>query len=93
MANDFITKKEITNKKNKISYNQTIEELNIYYVAATRARKAIDMASLHLHYQYSEKDASENISYKYKKKTSNKKMKNLQDEWLKNNRVKKAISI
>ena len=90
MANDFITKKEITNQKNKISFTQTIEELNIYYVAATRAKKSIDMASLHLDYQYKADDNTEVISYKYKKKTSNKKMKNLQEEWLKKNRVKKV---
>lgn len=93
MANDFITKKEITNQKNKISFGQIIEELNIYYVAATRARKAIDMASLNLDYQYKADDNTETISYKYKKKTSNKKMKNLQEEWLKNNRIKKAMTL
>ena len=91
MANDFITKKEITNQKSKMSFTQIIEELNIYYVAATRARKAIDMASLYLDYKYKADDNSENISYKYKKKTSNKKMKNLQEEWLKNNRLKKQM--
>lgn len=92
MANDFISKKEITNAKNKMSYTQVIEELNIYYVAATRARKAIDLSSLNLSYTYKENDSSESISYKYKKKTSNKKMKNLQEEWLKNNRVKKCLT-
>lgn len=90
MANDFITKKEITNQKNKMSFTQTIEELNIYYVAATRAKKAIDMASLYLDYQYKADDNNETISYKYRKKTSDKKMKNLQEEWLKKHRIKKV---
>lgn len=91
MANDFITKKEMTNPKNKMSYTQVLEELNIYYVAATRAKKAIDLSSLNLNYTYKESDSNETISYKYKKKTSNKKMKNLQEEWLKNNRLKKGM--
>jgi superfamily I DNA/RNA helicase len=91
MANDFITKKEMTNPKNKMSYTQVLEELNIYYVAATRAKKAIYLSSLNLNYTYKESDSNETISYKYKKKTSNKKMKNLQKEWLKNNRPKKGM--
>ncbi|MCP4971849.1 MAG: AAA family ATPase [Arcobacter sp.] len=91
MANDFISKKEIINPKNKMSYTQIIEELNIYYVAATRAKEAIDLSSLNLSYSYKENDSNENMSYKYKKKTSNKKMKNMQEEWLKNNRLKKGI--
>ncbi|WP_072680320.1 UvrD-helicase domain-containing protein [Arcobacter sp. LA11] len=91
MANDFISKKEITNKKNKMSFTQIIEELNIYYVAATRAKKAIDMSSMHLDYKYKADNNTETISYKYKKKSSNKQMKNLQEEWLKKNRIKKAI--
>merc|ERR1711879_502444 len=91
MADDFVTKKEITNQKNKMSFTQELEELNIYYVAATRAKKAISLASLDLDYKYNENDIQTSSSYKYRKKTSNKKMKNLQEEWLKNNRVKKAI--
>jgi len=91
MANDFITKKEITNQKNKMSFTQTLEELNIYYVAATRVRKAIDMSSLYLDYNYKVNDNSENISYKYKKKSTSKQLKNLQEEWLKNNRIKKQM--
>jgi superfamily I DNA/RNA helicase len=54
MADDFITKKELINPKNKISYLKAIEELNIYYVAATRAKKAIKMADLELQYNSNE---------------------------------------
>ncbi len=90
MANDFISKKELTNQKSKMSFTQATEELNIYYVAATRAKKAIDMAPLHLDYQYKADDNTQTVSYKYKKRTSDKKMKNLQEEWLKKNRLKKV---
>lgn len=90
MANDFVTKKEITNQKNKMSFTQELEELNIYYVAATRAKKAISLASLNLDYKYNEKDNISTISNKYRRKSSDKKMKNLQEDWLKNNRVKKV---
>ncbi len=54
MADDFITKKELINSKNKLSYLKAIEELNIYYVAATRAKKAIKMADLELQYNSNE---------------------------------------
>ena len=91
MTNDFISKKEITNQKNKMSLTQELEELNIYYVAATRARKAVELTSLQLDYTYNENDNTESVSYKYRKKSSDKKMKNLQESWLKNNRVKKQI--
>lgn len=93
MSNDFISKKEITNPKNKISVLQILEELNIYYVAATRTKNAVELSSLHLDYTYNEKDEPETVAYKYRKKTSNKKMKNLQEEWLKNNRVKKGLNL
>ena len=90
MANDFVTKKEITNQKNKMSFTQELEELNIYYVAATRAKKAISLASLNLDYKYNENDNHAPSSNKYRRKSSDKKMKNLQEDWLKNNRVKKV---
>ena len=35
MANDFVSKKEITNQKNKMSLTQEVEELNIYYVISS----------------------------------------------------------
>lgn len=89
MADDFITKKEITNPKNKISFLRIIEELNIYYVAASRVKKAIQMAPLDLHYTYSENDTYVKAKT-FGKKTSNKKLKNMQEEWLKNNRIKKV---
>jgi len=56
MADDFISKKEITNTKNKLSFQRINEELNIYYVAATRAKDAIEMADLNLKYTYNEND-------------------------------------
>ena len=90
MADDYITKKDIDNPKNKISFTRTIEELNIYYVAATRARKAIELAPLDLHYSYDENEASTfNKPKVYRKKTSKKSMKKMQDEWLKKNRLNK----
>ncbi len=89
MANDFISKKDITNPKNKMSYTQVIEELNIYYVAATRAKKAIQLSCLNTTYTYAQNEQTKTIANKYKKKTTKKKMKNLQEEWLENNRVKK----
>ena len=91
MTNDFITKKEISNPKSKLSHLRINEELNIYYVAATRVKKAIDLASLNLDYTYKEGDAVSSIAKpRYVKKTSDKKMKDLQEEWLKKNRVKKV---
>lgn len=91
MTNDFITKKEISNPKSKLSHLRINEELNIYYVAATRVKKAIDLASLNLDYTYKEGDMVSSIAKpRYAKKTSGKKMKDLQEEWLKKNRVKKV---
>jgi len=91
MADDYITKKDIDNPKNKISFLRTIEELNIYYVAATRAKKAIELAPLDLHYTYDENEVSTfNKPKVYRKKTSGKSMKKMQDEWLKNNRLNKV---
>ncbi|WP_407921073.1 3'-5' exonuclease [Aliarcobacter butzleri] len=58
MADDFISKKDILNTKNKLSFQRINEELNIYYVASTRVKSAISLANLHLDYKYSE---SENI--------------------------------
>lgn len=49
---------------------------------------------MHLSYQYSEKDNTESISYKYKKKTSNKKNEELARRMAKkNNRVKKRYQM
>lgn len=91
MTNDFITKKEISNPKNKLSFLRINEELNIYYVAATRAKKAISLASLNLEYKYKESDETSSFSKpRYAKRTSDKKMKELQEEWLKKNRIKKV---
>ena len=93
MADDFISKKEIVNTKNKLSFQRINEELNIYYVAATRAKNAIQMADLNLSYTYNEND--ETTSYVksrfISKRADNKKSKELQEEWLKKNRVKKLI--
>jgi len=92
MADDFITKKDIDNPKNSISFLRIIEELNIYYVAATRAKKCIELAPLDLHYSYTNNEETSTFSKPkmYRKKTSNKKMKDLQQEWLKNNRANKV---
>ncbi|MDZ7819247.1 MAG: AAA family ATPase [Aliarcobacter sp.] len=91
MADDFISKKEIVNTKNKLSYQRANEELNIYYVAATRAKNVIQIADLNLSYTYNEND--ETTSYVksrfISKRADNKKSKELQEEWLKKNRVKK----
>ncbi len=46
MTDDFITKKDIQNTKKSLSFNQINEELNIYYVASTRVKKCIALASL-----------------------------------------------
>lgn len=93
MADDFISKKEITNTKNKLSFQRINEELNIYYVAATRAKNVIQLADLNLSYTYNEND--ETTSYVksrfISKRADNKKSKELQEEWLKNNRAKKII--
>lgn len=89
MADDFITKKEISNPKNKMSFLRILEELNIYYVAATRAKDVIEMAPLDLHYTYNENDTFTK-SKSFGKKTSAKKMKSMQEAWLKNNRVNKV---
>ena len=62
MADDFITKKRVIKSKNKISYLKAIEELNIYYVAATRAKKSHKMADLNLSYTYNENDETTTYS-------------------------------
>lgn len=46
MTDDFINKKDILNTKKSLSFNQINEELNIYYVASTRAKSVIALASL-----------------------------------------------
>lgn len=88
---DFISNKDISNPKNRLNNIRINEELNIYYVAATRTKKAISLASLDLSYVYDEKSEQETTkTYKTSgKKIPMKKLKNLQEEWLKNNRVKK----
>ena len=93
MADDFISKKEITNTKNKLSFQKINEELNIYYVAATRAKNVIQLADLNLSYTYNENDESTTYvkSRFISKRADNKKSKELQEEWLKKNRVKKII--
>lgn len=88
---DFISNKDISNPKNKLNNIRINEELNIYYVAATRAKNCISLASLDLSYVYDETKAQENTistSKFNKKRIPNKKLKNLQEEWLKNNRIK-----
>ena len=91
MADDFITKKELSNPKSKVSFLKLQEELNIYYVAATRVKSAIWQASLNLDYVYKEGDENNFTKSKYSsKKTSSKKMKQMQEEWLKQNRVNKV---
>ncbi|MGM0520172.1 MAG: UvrD-helicase domain-containing protein [Campylobacterota bacterium] len=94
MADDFITKKDIVNPKSNLSHVKINEELNIYYVASTRVKDAIELASFKLEYKYNESDFinknSENTKPKYTKKTSHKKMKQLQEKWLKNNKIKKV---
>jgi len=91
MADDFITKKELSNPKSKVSFLKLQEELNIYYVAATRVKSAIWQASLNLDYVYKEGDENNFTKSKYSsKKISSKKMKQMQEEWLKQNRVNKV---
>lgn len=92
MADDFISKKEIANTKNKLSYQRINEELNIYYVAATRAKDVVQLADLNLTYTYNENDETSNYvkSRFTNKRADNKKSKELQEEWLKKNRVKKV---
>ena len=93
MADDFISKKEIANTKNKLSFQRINEELNIYYVAATRAKNVIQLADLNLSYTYNENDETTTYvkSRFINKRADNKKSKELQEEWLKNNRAKKII--
>ena len=91
MADDFISKKELVNTKNRLSYQRTNEELNIYYVAATRAKNVIQLADLNLSYTYNENEETSSFvkSRFISKRADNKKSKELQEEWLKKNRVKK----
>ena len=90
LADDFITKKEITNEKSKMSDAQKAEELNIYYVAATRAKKVAVLASLELTYVFKEEDNIEFKAKKTYKKTSSSKMKKMQEQWLSKNKTKKT---
>lgn len=55
MTDDFITKKDILNRKKSLSFTSICEELNIYYVAASRAKFSISLADLKLDYK-EEKD-------------------------------------
>ncbi|RXJ88190.1 UvrD-helicase domain-containing protein [Arcobacter sp. CECT 8985] len=86
---DFISNKEILNKKNKYNNIKINEELNIYYVAATRTIDALNMADLHLDYSSNTKE-KENKPFikKSKKKIPMKRLKSLQEEWLKSNNIK-----
>ena len=90
LADDFISKKEITNEKSKMSDMQKAEELNIYYVAATRAKKVAVLASLELTYVYKEDDNFDFKAKKTPKKTSYSKMKKMQEQWLSKNKTKKS---
>lgn len=47
MCDDFITKKDIENTQKNLSKEKINEELNIYYVASTRVKKAIEFSSLY----------------------------------------------
>lgn len=88
---DFISKKDILNPKNSLSNFRISEELNIYYVAATRAIDALNLADLDLDYSYDEQTAYDKQKYKVKqakKKVPMKKLKELQNEWLKSNKIK-----
>ncbi|PRM98598.1 UvrD-helicase domain-containing protein [Aliarcobacter cryaerophilus] len=51
MTDDFITKKDILNRKKNLSFASICEELNIYYVAASRAKFVISLADLKLDYK------------------------------------------
>lgn len=51
MVDDFITKKDILSSKKNLSFSNIEEELNIYYVAATRAKYAISLADLRLDFK------------------------------------------
>ncbi|AXX92034.1 DNA helicase [Malaciobacter molluscorum LMG 25693] len=86
---DFISNKQIVNKKNKFNNLKVNEELNIYYVAATRTIDALNMAELHLDYS-GESTQINKITHpkKNKKKLPMRKLKQLQNEWLKNNNIK-----
>ncbi|RXI36597.1 DNA helicase [Malaciobacter mytili] len=90
--NDFISNKDIINPKNNLSNVKINEELNIYYVAATRTKDALDFADLKLDYTYSfeeEEDKSSSfISRTNNKRVPMKKLKQLQNEWLKSNKIK-----
>ncbi|RXK00315.1 DNA helicase [Arcobacter sp. CECT 8986] len=87
---DFISNKEILNKKNKFNNLKVNEELNIYYVAATRTIDALNMAELHLDYSSEHTEHTSKTTYpkKSKKKLPMRKLKQLQDEWLKSNNIK-----
>ena len=52
----FIEFKEILNSKTKLSFQRINEELNIYYVAATRAKNVIALTDLNLAYNYNENE-------------------------------------
>lgn len=88
LADDFISKKEILNSKT-LSFSKINEEINILYVAATRVKKAIKLPNLNLSYKKTADDYIEKKPIKKYKKTSDKKMKSLQEQWLKNNNIKK----
>lgn len=71
--NDFISNKDIINPKNNLSNVKINEELNIYYVAATRTKDALDFADLKLDYTYSFEE-EEDKSSSFISRTNNKRV-------------------
>lgn len=88
---DFISKKDILNSKKSTTNLKINEELNIYYVAATRAMDALNLANLDLNYSFDESKVNNQENFKvknYKKKVPMKKLKELQNRWLESNKIK-----
>jgi len=89
MANDFITLNDIEQSLNEIDvdYYKLIEELNIFYVAASRAKKVISLAPF---LDTLNKNVAPKVPTKLQTKITtkakdNKRMKSKIDEWLKQN--------
>lgn len=88
---DFISKKDILGSKKNITNLKINEELNIYYVAATRAMDALNLANLDLNYSFDESKVNNQENFKVKnskKKVPMKKLKELQNRWLESNKIK-----
>ncbi len=88
---DFISKKDILGSKKNITNLKINEELNIYYVAATRAMDALNLANLDLNYSFDESKINNQENFKVKnskKKVPMKKLKELQNRWLESNKIK-----